>query len=346
MRRFVRVLVLSLAGLLALACRAGGPAEPQVLRVAYMPILPSAQEFVKAEKGWFEEAGLRVEEKRFSSGPPIVQALAAGEVDVAYFGIGPALVAIDKGIAGKVVAANIQGPLAFVASEEFARFWEESPTREAFRRFREEKGRPLKVATFPEGSVPNLILRYWLERLGVSVGEEVEVVPMGEAQVRQAVLAGQVDATMIMEPIISIIRRAGAPYRPLVYSEEILPGQPGAVLFVRQEVLDRYPEAVERLVELHIRATRLLREDLEEAARILSRRIGPDVLPEDLAREALTSPAVNYVANPRAVVEGTQVLMGFMVQIGRLKGVHGLDEVFDFRFYDRVVRERPELRGY
>jgi NitT/TauT family transport system substrate-binding protein len=89
---FKRGGLLALAVLASLLLPAGLRAETR-LEVGYFPILPMTQLFVMEGEGWTGEAGLELELTRFSSGPAIVQALGSGQLDVVYFGIGPAMVA-------------------------------------------------------------------------------------------------------------------------------------------------------------------------------------------------------------------------------------------------------------
>ncbi|MFQ5848791.1 MAG: ABC transporter substrate-binding protein [Candidatus Methylomirabilales bacterium] len=326
--------------------RASGISAAQTIRIGYMPILPSAHEFVAAEKGWYRDLGLAVEEIRFSSGPPIVQAFAAGQVDVAYFGIGPALVAVAKGIKAKVVASGVTEQVAVIAANDFADLYEKAPSRKAFLQFAAKRGRPLKVATFPPGSTPDVMLRYWLDQLHVHPVNDVEIVAMGADRVRLAVLAQRVDATMILEPIITIIRRAPIPYRILVYGKDILPKQPGSVLFVRQSLIDERPDVVEQLVMMHLKATKILVEERDEAAAIISRKIGADALPVQVAREALDSKALHWVANPHAIVDGTMTYNRFQVKLGTFKKPVSPQALFDFQFYDKVIGAHPEYKEY
>src|SRR5688572_28835627 len=73
-------------------------ADPVTLRVGYIPIIPMTQLFIMEGEGWTSQAGLNLQLTQFSSGPNMVQALASGSLDVAYVGIGPAIVARSRGI--------------------------------------------------------------------------------------------------------------------------------------------------------------------------------------------------------------------------------------------------------
>lgn len=321
-------------------------AGEQRLRIAYMPILPSAHEFVAAEKGWYRTLGLPLEELRFNAGPPIVRSLAVGEVDVAYFGSAPAMTAVNRGIKGKIIAAAITEQVAVVAHKTFADLFDQTPTPAAFKQFQLKHSRRLRIASYPTGATPAILLHYWLHQLQVDMLKDVEIVAMGEERLSRAVLSRQVDAAMMVEPAISLVRRDEGQFRPIVYGREILKGHPGSVLFVRQNIIDDNPEIAEGLVRMQLNATKILIESKDEAAGILARKIGSDVLPINIAREVLKSKAARWVANPRAIVDGTLAYKRFQVSRGLSRSRVATEELFDFRFYDRVVSGNPELKKY
>ncbi len=236
--------------------------------------------------------------------------------------------------------------VAVIGRNTFAKAFRANPTKAAFRQFAKKNGRNLKIATFPPGSTPHVMLMMWLDQLGVNHKREVDIIPMGGAQVRQAVLAQRVDATMILEPIITIIRHSGIPYSTVIEGRKILPGQPGSVLFVRQELIDKYPKRIKKLVELNIRAIKMLKENKAETAKIISDKIGPKVVPVKMAKEVLDSPYMRWTANPHSVIEGTQAYNNFQVKMGRFKKPLRMNQLFDFSFYDAIVKEHPELKGY
>ncbi|WP_280553560.1 ABC transporter substrate-binding protein [Halomonas sp. 25-S5] len=332
-----------LAPLLALLITTG-PAQAADtitrLEVGYMPILPVAQLFVMQGEGWTTEAGLELELTRFSSGPAMVQALASGELDVMYFGIGPAMVARANGVPIKVLAASIREQIGLVARGELAdTFARVEDPAEAIARFTEAQGRKPKIATFPRGSVPDTVLRYWLvEQLGV--GEEaVEIVAMGADRVQQALLAGAVDGASILEPILTTVQERDDSARVVARADEMLPGQPGAVLAAREKVLEAHPEAMRKLMALHLRATEVLREEPERAAPHVREFVGKRLIGLDTVEAALRSPSSNYLADPHAIREATRTMHDFQVAQGTLRKRVDLDALFDTDLYDAVAEE-------
>ncbi|WP_018718430.1 ABC transporter substrate-binding protein [Arhodomonas aquaeolei] len=330
-----RLLAVLIAGLLSLGSAAQAQ-DTTRLEVGYMPILPVAQLFVMEGAGWTDDAGLDLELTRFSSGPAMVQALASGELDVMYFGIGPAMVSRANGVPIKVLAASIREQIGLVARGEFASLFEANDPAEAIARFTETQGRKPKIATFPQGSVPDTVLRYWLtERLGVGV-DAVNIVAMGADRVQQALLAGAVDAASILEPILTTVQERADGARVVARADEMLPGQPGAVLAVREETLKAHPEAVRELMALHLRATRMLEEDTEQAAPYVREFVGRRLISLDTVEKALASPSSNYLADPHAIREGTRRMRDFQMEQGSLRKPVDLDALFDTSVYDTV----------
>lgn len=310
--------------------------DSATLDVGYMPILPVAQLFVMQGEGWTEESGLDLNLTRFSSGPAMVQALAAGDLDVMYFGIGPAMVARANGVPIKVLAASIKEQIGLVARAEFAGILDTQDPKAAISRFTEEQGRKPKIATFPRGSVPDTVLRYWLtEQAGVEL-DDVEIVAMGADRVQQALLAGAVDAASILEPILTTVTERDDSARVIVRGGEMLPDQPGAVLAAREAALEKHPEAMRKLLSLHIRATRMLEDDSQRAAPHVREFVGKRLVPLATVEAALESPSSHYLSDPHAIIDATRVMRDFQTQTGTLKKSVDIEALFDTRLYDEV----------
>ncbi|MBV6657473.1 MAG: ABC transporter substrate-binding protein, partial [Devosiaceae bacterium] len=208
MNAFLKTVAAAALSLTAVTAQADEAVE---LEVGYMPILPISQLFVGLEEGWIAEAGIEPELVQFQNGPAMVQALLAGQLDVAYLGIGPAMVARARGADIKVVASNIVEQISIVALGELAPYFEGDHAT-AFERFAADHGRKPVITSFPAGSVPETVFQFWLRnQLGVDP-DQVEIIYQGAAQVQQALLTDAVDGAAILEPVVSIVldRQDGA----------------------------------------------------------------------------------------------------------------------------------------
>jgi NitT/TauT family transport system substrate-binding protein len=318
---------------------AGGSDGLDEIRVAYMPIYPDMQYFILREEGYVDELSATVEGEVFSDGPSIVQASATGDFEVMMFGIVPAMIVMDKGIPAKITAANIQNAMQILAHDDFAATWAEAESgADAFARFEEEHGRKFTFGTFPPGSVPDILLRFWLsEHVGVDPESDVNITALGGAgPVRQALVAGEIDGTSIMEPVPTVVEMRDAPYQPIAWAGDFMPGQPAAVTLMHDRLREDNPEQAAAFVEQHQRATNFANDNPDAAARHASTVIGESSLPVETARRAMDSRAADFITDPHLIEDGAQVFSEYAAEAGRISEALSNDQLFDFGVYDSL----------
>lgn len=328
-----RVAQFAAVGLVLLSAgRVGAEVE---LEVGYMPIMAVSQLFVIEGEGWEKEAGLKLNKTRFSDGPAIVQALASGNLDVVYFGIGPAMVAKANGIDIRVVASNVMEQTALIARGELAKYLDNAANpKEAVAKFTAEQGRKPKIASMPKGSVPDTVLRHWMLKVAGLAETDFEILGMGTSRVQQALLSGSIDGASILEPVLTIVLERDPTAKVVVSGNQMLPNQPGAVLAVRSELIAQHPEVVQKLVALHNRATVQIVKEPKRAAEHVHAAIGRGLIPIQLVERAITSPYSKYVSDPHSIVQSTRVMHDFQAEIGALKKPVPLEVLFDTSYYD------------
>ncbi len=307
------------------------------LEMAYMPIVPCSQLFVMEGMGWAKEAGLNLQLTKFSSGPAIVQAIASGKMDLMCFGIGPAMVTRGKGVKLKVVAAGITEQIAVIAQGDLVEYFDKYDSKEALRKFAEDKGRKVKIASFPKGSVPDTVTRHWLiKSLGMDL-DEVQLIGMGASKVQQALLSRSVDAAGILEPILTIVEEKLEGSKVVVRASEMMNGQPGSTIAVREHVLAEHRAAIVKFVELHIRATEFLKEHPEKAAQHVKDFIAKGLLKEATVLNALKSPSSNFAADPNSILKQTEYMADFQKNY-KINTKVSTDGLFDFSIYNDAIK--------
>jgi NitT/TauT family transport system substrate-binding protein len=317
------------AGLLAAAALLAAPAQAATeIRVGFIPVAGSGQLFVIDGEGWAKEAGLELKLTQFESGPAMISALASGTLDAYYGGIGPIMVSSARGIPVKAVAAAAIEELAVVGRGDFAKV-PEAGTAAGFKAFFGAQGRPVRIATQPAGSVPDTVLRYWLQKVAKVDPAHYQIVAMGIEQTQQALLAGAVDAATVREPALTIVIDRDPGSKLLVRGGTMMANQPGTVLALQGAFIEKNPKAAADLVRLHVRATELLRADPKRAAVHLHKGLGKGLTDLGTFERALVSPASNYVSDPNQIKEATGVMQDFQVELGVLKEVADLNKVFD-----------------
>ncbi|MDB2243826.1 ABC transporter substrate-binding protein [Halorubrum ezzemoulense] len=314
-------------------CLGGGSGGLDEITVAHMPIYPDLQWYVMEGEGYFSEVDAEVTSQEFGNGPDIVQALGGSDIDIAMFGIVPAMIAIDRGIAARVTAANIREPMGIMAESSFHETFEQQGA-DAFAAWEEEQGEPFTFGTFPQGSVPDVLLRFWLRDVGVDLAanDSVEIIEIsGASSVWQAIANDEIDGTSIMEPVPTIAQAEGSSVEMLRTAAEVLPGQPAAVTLMSDEVRDS-PIAAQFL-EQHVRATDFIEENPDATAGHVEEGIG---MPVDRARKALDSPLSNFITDPAEITDATQVFAEFAADNGQTDEQLSNDQIFDLGVYDSL----------
>ncbi len=308
------------------------------LRVGYIPIIPMTQLYVITGEGWTKDAGLTLQTTSFQSGPAMIQALASGTLDVAYVGIGPALIARSKGVKLKVVAANVIDQVALIGRGPLAKAMAGAANpAEGVKAFRDANGRRPKIGSLPAGSVPDTVLRYWMAEVAHIAPDDVEIVGMGEQPLQQALLTGAIDGASILEPILTLVKSRLPEAAIIAKAGSMFPKQPGAVLAVTEDAIARDREAVAELVKLHIRATAFAKSNPDRTAELVTDIIGKGLVERDVMRAALTSDATTFVDDPRVILDSTKKMQAFQQSLNQITEPVDVDTLFDFSFHDAAT---------
>ena len=310
-------------------CLGGGTDD---LTVAHMPIFPDLQYYVMEGTGYFDEIDADVDAQEFTDGPAIIQAYGGGDIDIAMFGIVPAMIVMDRGLPAKVTATNIKEPMGIMVHEDLQAMWDEHGA-DAFGVWEDETGEPFDFGTFPQGSVPDVLLRHWLsDTLGVDPESAVEITEIGGANaVFQAITNGEVDGTSIMEPVPTRVSNTDSPIDMFRTAAEIMPGQPAAVTLMTDEI--RNSDLAAQFLEQHVRATDFINDDPDATADIIEDGIGMD---REVARQALDSQLSNFVTDPREIEDATEIFAEFAHENGQIDRQPSLEEIFDYSVYETV----------
>jgi NitT/TauT family transport system substrate-binding protein len=325
-------------------CIGGGPGSAQgssdstngsteQLTIAYVPIYPNMQHYVMREGGYYDALPSEVVIERFSDGPSVVKAFASDAVDIAMFGITPAMVLVSKGKKASVLVANSRNGFRVLATDGLTNLYL-NERKGVFSTFEEQYGRKVKVGVPPDGSVPDVVLRYWIER-ELELGElesVVDKVKISPAKAPQTIQAGEIDATMIQEPFATVIASIQG-VSEVAWSGDILPDHPVTAAFVHDRVAS---DIAEGFVEQHTKATQFVRENPGKAAEDAAAVIGSGVSTE-LAQQAIDSQASDFLSNPHRVKEQAATMARFVEEVGNTSSVVSPNQLFDFTVYDAVA---------
>jgi NitT/TauT family transport system substrate-binding protein len=264
------------------------------VRVAYLQNdLHHLALWVALDKGFFRDEGLDVQIAGiFRSGPEIMTAFGAGELDVAYVGEAPATIAVARGTAHvKVLAqANTEGT-ALVVSNAVSGSALQSKS----------------LAIPGHGTVQDLLLRKALAGLEVDP-KSINTIVLSPPEMITALQAGQIDGFIAWEPYPSKAVSMGLG-RVLAASSGIWPGHPCCILAGSESFLRSHPQETRALVRAHERASVYITGHKDEAVAVAVKFTGMD---ESVVRRAMEG--VTYTSRPS--IEGEEEYVKFLNYLG------------------------------
>ncbi len=326
--RIMAIAIISVA-LLVLASGCTQPATNTTvpvteIRIGYQPSTHQVAHMIAMDKGWWQQdlapfGIVKVTDYVFPTGAPEMQAMLAGDIDVAYVGAAPVLSAVSTGLDAKIVAAvNTEGSdLVLRTGLNYA-----GPSS--------LKG--LKIATFQAGTIQDTILRNWLKQNGIDPEKDVTIVGMGPGDAVTAITAGQVDAVFLPHPSPSIIAANGKG-KIIVHSGEMYPNHTCCVLVVSGKLIREHPEIVEQIVKTHIRASDFARQNLNETAEIYARKNSANV--EEI-KASLRDWDGDFVTDPNVIISPVLDYARIQYELGYIKKSLTQGDLFDLTFYKKV----------
>jgi NitT/TauT family transport system substrate-binding protein len=302
----------------------GASAAPiKELRIGYQPSTHQMAEITAMNKGWWQAdlapLGVQnVSDKVFPTGAPEMQAMLAGDIDVAYVGAAPVLSAVSTGLDAKIIAGvNTQGSDLVVRPDL------------AYKSPQDLKG--LKIATFQAGTIQDTILRNWLTQNNISPDKDVQIVGMGPGDAVTAIVAGKVDAAFLPTPSPSTIVDQGKG-KIVVHSGEMYPNHTCCVLVVSGKLIREHPEIVRQIIKTNDKAVAYNEQNLDEAAAIFATKTGAKL---DDVKASLKEWDGSWVSDPNIIVNPVVDYAKIQYDLGYIKKPLTKDDLFDLSFYKK-----------
>ena len=271
-------------------------AQMTKLKVSYSSITANnGPVWLAKEKGLFGKHRLDAQVLLIESGTTSIQALVAGETQIAQLGGG---VILSSGLAGADVVsiAGLENRSAFslIAQKEIK-------TAEQL------KGKRLAISRF--GSASDLAARLILQRLGLVPDKDVTLLQVGGTSTRLAAMTkGSVESAVITPEFYILAKRAGV--NTLADPLSVKIDFPQNAIATSRSFLKSQPETVTQYLKAVVEGIHYFKNNRDESMRIM----GKYLKIED--REALAEIYELYknvlAPLPYSTVEGMQMLLGWM----------------------------------
>src|SRR4249920_1530939 len=215
------------------------------------PNMPNLTSQMALTRGFFKDENLDAEIIRMNPNVAIT-ALATGDVDYCQL-FGAVVGAAIAGLPVRIVAGFLDNwPMTLIAQPEY-------------KSLKELKGKTLGISSF--GATPDVGARMMLKQAGLEPEKDIKVLALGSDTARLTALKQRVvDVVVISPPSDAQIEKQG--YKILARAYELF-SFPYLGLGTHTRKMKEKPEEIRRSIKATIRANRFIRENREEAVRIL-----------------------------------------------------------------------------
>jgi NitT/TauT family transport system substrate-binding protein len=309
------------------------PKEGASIGVAVEFMDHAACAYISQDKGWFEEAGLNLTSyESYATGMALASALARGDIEVAYVCLVPAINAYaNAGVPIKVIAGTHKYGYGLVADTDRVKTVSDLAKPD------------IRFGCVREGGAVDVLLHKIIDTYHLDEGKVLSNVQrMNPPKQVMAVKAGQLDAAVLPEQWATMAEEFG--FEMLLMSQDVWPEMQGSVLVVKDDLINKSPEAVRSLVKVSQRATDWGNQHPEEAAEVVARQLqaaGSEVLPVEIAGVASSlaiTPDVllrsmqrmEYTTSIDPVV--VQAIVDYVAELGYIKSGFNAGDILDLRF--------------
>ena len=271
--------------------------------------------------GELESVPYTINWSAFPSGPPMVEALNGGAVDVGFIGNIPPLNAQVAGVPFKIVGA------ALPKNPKVTQFAIVVPANSPIRSIADLKG---KRITIQNGTTTHIIILKALAAAKLKP-EDVTLVNLPGSDARAAFDRGDVDAWVTIEPNVSAVELHGG--RVLANAAEwLLPYQ---FLIANPTALadERKSAALGDFAARFARAQKWVSENKDAWAKTYSQTTKA---PEDVAKLVVDRAQLSFVPIDQTVIDEQQSLFDIFHGLGIYKDELSVSKVFDDRYNDAI----------
>ncbi len=325
MRRSLSVLLI-LSALILPACGSSTPVQTaNRIRVGYFPNITHSQALIGLARGDFQTAlgqDVKIEATTFNAGPSVIEALFAGQIDLAYIGPNPAINGYvqSSGKALRIVSGATSAGAALVVRPEANIL---QPADLAHKR----------LATPQLGNTQDVALRNYLVSNGLNTAEKggsVQVIPTQNAQILDLFKQGKIDGAWVPEPWASrlVVEGGGEVF---LDERDLWPGGDfvTAQIIVSTDYLKSHPQQVKASLKANLAVTQWEVAHPQEAQTLLNAQIEKltgKKMPDAVLQQAFgrMRPTWDPISASLFAAADSAYNAGFLKQEPNLDGIYDL----------------------
>ena len=308
-----------------------GAQQPVVLTAAVGAHMNHVPSFVGVEKGIFLKHGVDLKLKVLATGQEMAKALQAGEAQIIGSAFSNYPVAVERGMAARGVV-GMMGDRAGRYSDDPVSVWTRKGT--GITRIEDLAGRRVGTAV---GGTADEYLGVLLRKKGVP-REKVSFLNVPPGNTVSTLQGGSVDAVAVWEPFGSLVQSK-------VPDAVLLSRGGGHIgyyinMAVRNDVIEKTPDVVERYVIGVAEAAQYTRKNIDEAAEIATRWVAG--LDAAVAKQALRQMTFDPRITPHTIASWDENVK-ILIEQKKLKATLPWQRGIELRFIEKVTKSHPQL---
>ncbi len=305
--------------------------EPVKIRIGHLSTFYHTAILLMARKDITSRLGLEIEWTLMGTGPAIMQAFGKGELDLAYIGLPPAIIAMEQGSPVVCIAGGHMEGTVMAGRSHWLGYPEAGDLRAVLGQF---EGKTIGVPG--NGSIHDVILKDCIARHAPDRNITVRNYPWADL-VTEAVVAGEV-AAAFGTPALAIAIKRFANGKILYPAARLWPNNPSYGIVANRSFLKAQRETVEKFLTAHEEAETMLRDEPARAAQAIADHVG--IIDAEFVLETLqVSPKYCAQLTPE-YISSTMAFVAALKRLGYIKRELDQDEIFDTSLIAKIHPEK------
>jgi NitT/TauT family transport system substrate-binding protein len=275
--------------------------------------------------------GTGIDWRLMGTGPAIMKAFEQGELDLAYIGLPPAIIGMDRGIDVVCVAGGHVEGTVMAGKARWKGHPHEGDVGVVLRQFR---GR--KIGVPGKGSIHDVILKACIEQHGLE--REITIVNYPWADlVTEAVVRDEVAAAVGTPALAAAIKRfAGG--KVLWPAAGFWPNNPSYGIVADRGFLEREQNTVTKFLELHEEATSFIRKEPAKASRMIADFVA--VVDQEFVLDTLMISPKYCAKLTEDYIASTMQFVPVLKKLGYIQSDIGQERIFSPGIINRMHPEK------
>jgi NitT/TauT family transport system substrate-binding protein len=308
--------------------------EPVKLRIGHLSTFYHTAILLMARKDIFSRLGIEAEWTLMGTGPAIMKAFGRGELDLAYIGLPPAIIAMEQGSPVVCIAGGHMEGTVMAGKSRWLGFPETDDLGAILGQFE-----GMAIGVPGNGSIHDVILKDTIARYASNRNILVRNYPWADL-VTEAVATEEV-AAAFGTPALAIAIKHFANGKILYPAAKLWPNNPSYGIIADRAFLSAHRETTERFLIAHEEAEAVLRNDPAAAAQAIADHVA--VIDREFVLETLRVSPKYCAQLTTKYISSTMAFVNALKKLGYIKRQLDKDEIFDTSL---IAKTHPKKDHY